>query len=106
MEWRSEQFPVFCLAKSSCSGFSLLREWGTAANSREHCFGAPAKRPRLVTAGGHYATTIGLPTDDDGLAPQLRMIPLLHRRIDGIHVDMDDLANMRWEKGGHPNSGL
>lgn len=42
MEWRSEQFPVFCLAKSSCAGFSLLREWGTAANGREHCFGDPA----------------------------------------------------------------
>ena len=31
--------------------------------------------------------------DRDRLAPQLRIIALLDRRVKGIHVDMDDLAD-------------
>lgn len=31
--------------------------------------------------------------DGNRLAPQLRVIALFHRRIEGVHVDMDDLAH-------------
>ena len=40
---------------------------------------------------------IARPDDGDRLAAQIRIIPLLDRRVEGVHVDVDDLAlTGRW----------
>ena len=46
---------------------------------------------RFVAGGGHHATFAGS-ADGDRLAPQLRIVALLDRGIEGVHVDVDDLA--------------
>ena len=54
--------------------------------------GVNAKAAGLIAAGRHDAPTGRIAADDDGLASQFGMVPLLHRREKGIHVHMDDLA--------------
>jgi hypothetical protein len=39
--------------------------------------------------------------DGYGKAPKLRIIPLLHRRVEGVHVHMDDLADTAGRVGNH-----
>ena len=54
--------------------------------------GVNAKAAGLIAAGRHDAPAARIAADDDGLTLQLGMVPLLHRRKEGIHVHMDDLA--------------
>ena len=52
---------------------------------------ADAEPPRLV-ACRRYHTAFARPANGDGLAAERRVIPLLHRRVEGVHVDVDDLT--------------
>jgi endonuclease III len=51
-----------------------------------------SKLPYFIRSGAdnRAATT---PSDNDRLAPQLRIVPLFDRRVKRIHIDMNDLAN-------------
>ena len=54
--------------------------------------GVNAKAAGLMAAGRHNSPAGRIAADDDGLTSQLGLVPLLHRRKEGIHVYMDDLA--------------
>src|SRR5467141_1185956 len=54
--------------------------------------GTHAELSRFIRSSAHYRA-IPAPCDDDGLASELRIIPLLYGRIKRVHVDMNDLAN-------------
>ncbi len=43
---------------------------------------------RLVAGGGHDTALVGAATDDDGSAAKRRIVALLDRRVEGIHVDV------------------
>jgi len=45
----------------------------------------------FITGGGNHASC-GSTADRKRLAAQLGIIPLFHRRVKGIHVDVDDLS--------------
>lgn len=47
--------------------------------------------PRFVAGRRHDAALARSP-DGDGLAAKIRIVPLLDGRIEGVHVDVDDLA--------------
>src|SRR5581483_7798906 len=53
--------------------------------------GANPELARLIAGSGHDAALLGS-AHGDRLATQVRIVPLLHRCVEGIHVDMDDLA--------------
>jgi hypothetical protein len=48
-----------------------------------------AELARLVGCSAHYAT-VPETTDDDSLAAQLGMVTLLDRRIESVHVNVQD----------------
>jgi hypothetical protein len=50
-----------------------------------------AEAPRLV-AGGRHDAALARAADRDRLAPQLGIVPLLDRCIEGIEIDMHDPA--------------
>ena len=52
-----------------------------------------AESARLVTRGGDHAPSADT-ADDHRLATQRWLVALLNRRIEGIHVDMDDLSHL------------
>ena len=52
----------------------------------------------FITCRRHYASRIGVP-HRHGFAAQLRMITLLHGRVERIHINMDDLAVGDVDKG-------
>src|SRR5258708_1712833 len=56
-------------------------------HSRTH-----AELSRFIRSSAHHRA-IPAPCDDNGFAPELRIIPLLHGRIKRVHVDMNDLAS-------------
>jgi len=65
------------------------------------------KLPCLIAAGGNDASTIGVATDDKRLATEFWLIPLLDRCKEGIHVHVDDLAEIGaalWWAGQSINS--
>ena len=45
----------------------------------------------LLQAGSDHAT-LSRSADGDRLAAKIRVVPLLHGSVEGIHVDVDDLA--------------
>jgi hypothetical protein len=47
--------------------------------------GPDPERLRLVARGEHHAAA-----DDDRLAPQARVVPLLDRRVEGVQVGVQD----------------
>ena len=51
-----------------------------------------AEAPRLVACRRNDATLRTM-TDGDRTPAKLRVIPLLHRGIEGVHVNVDDLAH-------------
>jgi hypothetical protein len=53
---------------------------------------AHAELARLVACRHHHAA-LAAAADRDRLAAQRRVVALLHRRIERIHVEMDDLAD-------------
>jgi hypothetical protein len=53
------------------------------------------KPPCLVATGGNDSPSFGIATDDDRQTAKLRLVALLYRRKEGIHVHMDDLAEIR-----------
>jgi len=55
-----------------------------------HC-GPHAKSSRFIRSGTDDGSAAA-PRDNDGLAAQLRIVPLLHGRIKRVHVDVHDLA--------------
>lgn len=56
----------------------------------------------LVGGGGHDAALFRISAHYHWLASQPRVVALLHRCLEGIHVDMDDLAVILWRRGeGH-----
>ena len=66
-------------------------ELGAAALGGDRGHGrADAVFARLVARRRDHAAHLA--ADRDRLAPQLRIVALLDRRIEGVHVDMDDLA--------------
>ena len=46
--------------------------------------------PRLVAR--RHDDPAMLPAHRDRLAPEVRIVALLHRRVEGVHVDMDDFS--------------
>ena len=52
---------------------------------------ADAERPRLVACSQHHAASAWRP-DQHRLAAQFRAVKLLHRRIEGVHVGVNDNA--------------
>jgi hypothetical protein len=63
-----------------------------------------AKFPRLIARCRHHAA-LTRTADRDRLAAQIRIIALLDRRIEGIHIDMDDLARSRGVGSGIVGQG-
>src|ERR1700746_271995 len=54
--------------------------------------GAHSERPRLVRSRA-YNRAIASPGNDDWLAPQLRVIPLLDGGVKSVHVAMNDFSH-------------
>jgi hypothetical protein len=52
------------------------------------------KPPCFIATAGNNAPAIGVATDDYRLAAEFWPIALLDRRKEGIHVHMDDLAEI------------
>ena len=53
-----------------------------------------AELPRLIACRGNNTALPGS-ADRDGLAAKVRIIALFDRRVEGIHIDMDDLSDRR-----------
>ena len=51
-----------------------------------------AELPRLVGRRGHHAATLGPPAHQHGQPAQLGVIQLLHGRVKGVQVGVDDVA--------------
>src|ERR1700722_1687953 len=51
-----------------------------------------AEAPGFVR-GSTDSGTLGLPSNNHGLAAQVRVVPLLDRSIKRVHVDMDDFSH-------------
>ena len=54
---------------------------------------ADAERPRLVARRGDDAALVGLAADGERLAAQRRVVALLDRRVERVHVDVEDAAH-------------
>jgi hypothetical protein len=65
-----------------------LAKGGGRGHGRAH-----AKLPGLVAGGGDHAAP-GAMAHGHGLALEVRIVALFDRRIEGVHVDMDDLARV------------
>jgi hypothetical protein len=65
----------------------------TFSGHRRHRRADP-ELPRFVAGGGDDAAFRG-PAYGDRLAAKLRIVPLLDRRVEGVHVDVDYLAVRR-----------
>ena len=52
-----------------------------------------AERARLVARGGDDAAAIRLAADRERLAAQRRVVALLDRRVERVHVDVEDAAH-------------
>ena len=58
-----------------------------------HC-GAHAEFPRFIRRRADNGA-VSPPRDNDGLAAQLRIVPLLDRSVECVHVDVHDFAHWR-----------
>ena len=68
---------------------------GREAQRARHRHGAAdAERPHLVRGREHDAAA-GVAADDDGLAPQRRVVALLDGRVERVHVEVDDRPGRR-----------
>jgi hypothetical protein len=58
--------------------------------------GMAARTPKLLASyeSSTHDRPVALPGDDHGLAAQLRIIPLLDRRVKRIHVYVDDFSHI------------
>ncbi len=54
--------------------------------------GVNAKFARLVTCRRHHATSVGVGAHHHGFALQRRILKLLHRYEECVHVDMENLT--------------
>ena len=52
-----------------------------------------AERARLVARGGDDAAAVGLSADGERLAAQRRVVALLDRRVERVHVDVENASN-------------
>src|SRR5262249_20844376 len=50
-----------------------------------------AELPAFIRPARDPPATLRAPADRDGLPPQLRPVALLDGRVEGVHVDVDDL---------------
>ena len=50
-----------------------------------------AETPGFIRRGANDRA-IAQPSDDNGLAAQLRVVALFHGSVEGVHVDMDGLS--------------
>src|SRR5439155_436631 len=79
---------------------SVAREiWGQEHSIKAETFRSNSRHRRtdsklscFIGSGADNGATTP-PSDDDRLAAQLRIVALFDRRIKGVHVDMNDLAN-------------
>src|SRR5690554_3644219 len=55
--------------------------------------GTNAVFPRLVRTGGNHAAGSRAAADNDRLPPVGWVVPLLHRRVKSIHIQMDNPAH-------------
>src|SRR5712664_2719861 len=60
------------------------------SNSRHG--GTHAELSRFIRSSAHHRA-IPAPSDNNGLATKLRIIPLFYGRIKRVHVDMNDLTH-------------
>ena len=56
-----------------------------------HC--RPYAKSSCFIRSGADDRPAAAPGDNDGLTAQLRIIPLLHRRVECVHVDVHDFAH-------------
>ncbi len=90
------------IAKTCCGHGAVLLEVGaqdhelrTQAHGPSHGDrGTHSIGSRLVARRGHDAAALRSAAHDDGSAPQRRVVALLDGRIEGVHVDVEDLANV------------
>ena len=54
----------------------------------------------FVGGGGHYPALVALPANDDCFTFQRRIVELLHRDEEGVHIDMEYGAGERGLLGG------
>src|SRR5690348_6192477 len=54
--------------------------------------GTHAELSRFIRSSAHHRA-IPVPSDNNGLATKLRIIPLFYGRIERVHVDMNDLTH-------------
>jgi hypothetical protein len=82
--------PIACEIRSNedCMGTEALRAY--CGHGRMY-----AEAPGFVRSSTDNRT-FGLPSDNYGLAAQVRVVPLLDRRIKRVHVDVDDFATILW----------
>ena len=62
--------------------------------SRHRDRGAHAEGSRLVAGRRDDAALVGVAADDNGQPAQRRVVALLDGRVERIHVEMDDLADV------------
>ena len=55
-----------------------------------------AEPARLVACGRDDAAAIGPAADGDRLAAQRRIVALFNRRVERVHVDVEDAAHGNW----------
>jgi hypothetical protein len=74
---------------------------GTLPLRRHRWHGRPDSELASFVAGCRHDAPFAGAADCDRLAPQVRIVPLLDRRIERVHVHMDDLAVEHWAGRGH-----
>jgi hypothetical protein len=72
-----------------CAGTQAFRSY--CRHGRAH-----TESPGFIGSGAHDRSA-ALPSDNHGLAAQLRIIPLLYRSIKGVHVYVDDFSDNHLE---------
>src|SRR5262245_62478035 len=97
MQWRDDTTPLGARSVTHC----LIRCSPEAGGwNRVHLIldDLPAEVARLRTAGTQFAppgschdATFPRPANSDRLAPKFRIVALFHRRIERVHVNVNDL---------------
>ena len=47
----------------------------------------------FIRTSSHYTPAMGIPAHNHRLTTKLRAVPLFHRSVERVHVDVDDLAD-------------
>src|SRR5439155_13371033 len=74
------------------------QRWTQPDRSRHRERRPDAKCSRLVAGGGDDAALVGIAADGDREAAKRRVVALLDRGVERIHIDMEDAADTKWHR--------